>query len=59
MRGYLAHKECIEKDCEKDFCRQTKINTELLVQQLSENFPVEESTDPGRYICNFIYYCSL
>lgn len=59
MLGNKVRDKCIDEKCDKDMCRVTKVNVEGLVERLHKKFPVKESDDPGRYICNYIYYCSL
>ncbi|EJD41133.1 peptidase C15, pyroglutamyl peptidase I-like protein [Auricularia subglabra TFB-10046 SS5] len=54
LRGFAAGFEAFGKDL------QTTINIEGLVAHLQEGDKnVRLSTDPGRYLCDFIYYCSL
>ena len=40
--------------------RDSKLDTTALAARLATGpFPVEESLDPGRFLCNYVYYKSL
>lgn len=59
VRGYEPKNECINDECEENKPCNTKLNVNQIVTILKKQFKVVESDDPGRYICNYIYYCSL
>ena len=43
-----------------EFDFKTKIPIEKILEKLKKNkFKVEISNDPGRFICNYLYYLSL
>ncbi|KAL7680174.1 putative peptidase C15, pyroglutamyl peptidase I [Plasmopara halstedii] len=57
-RGYVAKNEIICEDGPDII--ETTIPVEDMLKTLQTVYPrIEISTDPGRYICNFVYYCSL
>ncbi len=37
----------------------TRLDLDLLVEALQPSHPVRVSDDPGRYICNYVYFCGL
>jgi pyrrolidone-carboxylate peptidase len=47
----------ISHDSVQQLC--CKLQLEPIAQQLSDMFPCEVSHDPGKFICNYIYYRSL
>ena len=51
-----------EKICPKtplDEALKAKVDVEFLAQKLSKKHDVTISNDPGRYLCNYIYYSSM
>lgn len=61
MRGFKVKNQCIDENCKKDEAKQTQIDCPSLLKVLQARGQkrVSLSDDPGRYICNYIYYCSL
>lgn len=57
-RGFQPAHERITHDAPLGASLQTTLCVERLVERLQE-FPVQSSTDPGRYVCNYLYYMSL
>jgi pyroglutamyl-peptidase len=61
-RQYRPNGEKILKDAAWGTANRSLYNTDELVDQLSISFPAIESkvsTDPGRFVCNYLYYTSL
>lgn len=62
QRGYQPQKESILPSAPLGTPCDTSCNVSDLVEQLSKAFPAVESkvsTDPGRFVCNYLYYTSL
>ena len=58
--GYQPDSTCIDESISLDSALQTDIDIDLAVTKLrEEGLSVEISLDPGRFICNYIYYKSL
>lgn len=57
-RGCQPVHERITNDAPLGACMQTTLCVESLIERL-QDFPVQPSTDPGRYVCNYLYYKSL
>jgi pyroglutamyl-peptidase len=58
--GYQPDSICIEESISLDSPLETDIDVDAVVNKLrGEGFPVDVSLDPGRFICNYIYYKSL
>ena len=59
-QGNQPCNEMIDK-CEKlDHCYECKIDIPTMCKTLADGtHSCSESTDAGRYICNYTYYCSL
>lgn len=58
--GYSPNMECIRDDVALDFPLDTDLDIEHMASQLlREEFEVAISHDPGRFLCNYIYYKSL
>ena len=52
--------ELISLDQSLDQPLQTTLSIDTMISVLSlQGYSVKESTDPGRYLCNYIYYNSL
>ena len=59
-RGWIAANKCISSDNALDEGLTTSLDTKQLVSELqTRGHLVESSIDPGRYICNYVYYHSL
>ena len=51
-----------EKICKKtplDEALKSKLDIQLVASKLSKKHDVEISDDPGRYLCNYVYFSSL
>ena len=62
QRGYQPNKAPILPEVPLGTTCETNCNISELVEQLSKTFPAIESkasTDPGRFVCNYLYYSSL
>lgn len=56
-----GYQPCDQQIC-MDWDLDCPINTKLDVKELEQKLKklkVKLSTDPGRYLCNYIYYCSM
>lgn len=59
-RGWIACQEKISLECDLNHPICTTLDTERLLEVLQKNkVLIDASTDPGRYICNYVYYHSL
>jgi len=60
MAGYQPVGELISGQHEFEACLKTCLPVEFICSQLAaEEFNVRESDDPGRYLCNYVYFKSL
>ena len=65
--GYQPQEECIVPNCDYDAVLRSNLPLEKISAQVCSNYvendalspPVTTSTDPGRYLCNYIYFLSL
>lgn len=58
--GYQPQQAPIVESLNFDECCTTDINIELLKSDLQQqHFNVTISTNPGRYLCNYVYFNSL
>ena len=58
--GFCPAGQCIDDNAPLDTVLQTEIDIEKVIDRLTaENFTVRISTDPGRFLCNYVYYQSL
>ncbi|EGG18280.1 hypothetical protein DFA_03774 [Cavenderia fasciculata] len=58
--GWTALNEAINDTCQIHNSIETNLPTNQLVNSLAgKKHKVQESTDPGRFICNYIYFSSL
>jgi pyroglutamyl-peptidase len=59
--GYQPENQCIVSDYPLDESLQTDFNLDSIVDQMrnSYHYPCNVSTNPGRYLCNYIYFQSL
>ena len=58
-RNYQPEKEKIQKSFPLEHYFKTTLPVEEICQNLDKKHKVKLSDDPGRYICNYIYYSSL
>jgi pyrrolidone-carboxylate peptidase len=58
-KGNLPIKVKIVEDRHLDEPLGTNLNVSALKETGNKHFPLKVSADPGRYICNYIYYRSL
>jgi len=59
QRGYQPVSEAIIPE-NTEPCIKSNVNVDLLANELSKKgFSVQTSEDPGRFLCNYIYYQSL
>jgi pyroglutamyl-peptidase len=62
QQGYHPRNASIFEDQKYKSCLRTSLNVEELAQIMTKRFPqvtTQVSTDPGRYVCNYIYCSSL
>merc|ERR1712183_956535 len=64
VRGYVAEKEHIDPCCPLGRCINSDVEMiKEVVEDLSSTDRwrgwVDVSTDPGRYLCNYLYYLSM
>jgi len=60
VAGWQPAVECIDRCAALDAPLRTSLDVAGLLAHLrAEAFSVEASTDPGRFVCNWTYYCSL
>jgi pyroglutamyl-peptidase len=62
QQGYQPRNISIFEDQEYKSCLRTSLNVDELAETMSKRYPqitTKVSTDPGRYVCNYIYCCSL
>ena len=58
--GYQPQQAPITNTLNFDECCTTEINIELLCNDLQQqHYNVTISTDPGRYLCNYVYFSSM
>jgi pyroglutamyl-peptidase len=58
--GFCPSNEVIDTDLSLDQAMQTDLDVNKIAALLQEdNLPFIVSTDPGRFICNYIYYRSM
>jgi len=59
-RGWKPTKQTIDPSKPLGVKTHTLVDVDALVRELSlKGFPVRVSTDPGRFVCNWIFYHSL
>jgi hypothetical protein len=59
-RGWEPCEECIDKAIKKGSKLSTALPTRSLCARLKKlGFDVDVSHDPGRFVCNWLYFCSL
>lgn len=56
--GYKPRKQQITKTQALNYPIHTKVDIKGLHEALSKDFKVEISNDPGRFLCNYIYFKS-
>jgi pyroglutamyl-peptidase len=62
VRGFRPLNEPIFEDEQYAACLRTRLDVEHLSQVMTERFPsiaTKVSTDPGRYVCNYVYCSTL
>lgn len=62
QQGYRPRNISIIEAEEYQKCLRTSLDVNRLAQEMSHRFPYIStmiSTDPGRYVCNYVYCCSL
>lgn len=60
VNGWTANGELIDEEEILDSALQCRVNVGNVVAMAKlKNRPVEVSEDPGRYVCNYLYYNSL
>lgn len=62
VRGYRPFNESIFEEEQYAACLRTSLDVEHLAQVMTERFPsiaTKVSTDPGRYVCNYVYCSTL
>lgn len=62
QQGYRPQNISIFEEEEYKKCLRTNLNVDRLAQEMNNSFPdisTKVSTNPGRYVCNYIYCCSL
>lgn len=58
--GFCPSDELIDTECSLDQPLGTELDVDKIVSELrADGLPFVVSTDPGRFICNYIYYSSL
>jgi pyroglutamyl-peptidase len=57
--GYQPENQCINSDIPLDESLQTDFNLDLVLDKMRNTYPCNISTNPGRYLCNYIYFQSL
>ena len=58
--GFCPSDELIDRECTLDQLLGTELDVDKIVAELqADGLPFVVSTDPGRFICNYIYYTSL
>jgi pyroglutamyl-peptidase len=62
QQGYQPRNISIFEEQEYKSCLRTSLNVDELAKTMTKRFPqvtTQVSTDPGRYVCNYIYCSSL
>ncbi|KAL3921238.1 MAG: hypothetical protein SGILL_002850 [Bacillariaceae sp.] len=62
VRGFQPRDVCIFEEEEYATCLRTSVNVEQIAEIMTNRFPditTEVSTDPGRYVCNYVYCSTL
>jgi pyroglutamyl-peptidase len=59
--GFQPENQCISSECPFDESLETDFDLDQIVDKMREEgrFNCCVSTDPGRYLCNYVYYQSL
>jgi len=58
-QGNIARNQKIDTKLPREHYYRTLLPIELAFLRLKDAFPVKLSMDPGRFLCNYIYYHSL
>lgn len=62
MQGFQPNNDPIFEEEEVAACLRTSLNVDRLASSMENRLPevsTKVSTDPGRYVCNYVYCCSL